>query len=125
MFHYYDLGYCETFIFDEFLVNQIREGVTVTPEHNLKLKEIIDLHFKNKPVIYISNRIFSYSVDPMTYIGTSKINNLLATAIVTNTEINKKNASYEANFYEKPFKVFSTLSGAIKWVNEIIDEQKD
>ena len=125
MFHYYDLGYCEAFIFDEFLVNQIREGVTITPDHNLKLKEIIDRHFKNKPVVYISNRIFSYSVDPITYVGTSKIHNLLAIGIVATSDINIKNAHYEGNFYNKPFQVFKTLSEAIKWVHEVIENLKD
>lgn len=125
MFHYYDLGYCEAFLFDEFLVNQIREGVTITPEHNLKLKEIIDRHFKNKPVVYISNRIFSYSVDPITYVGTSKIHNLLAIAVVADTDINIKNAFYEGTFYNNPFQVFKTLSEAIQWVQEVIKEQKD
>ena len=125
LFHYYDLGYCETFVFDEFLVNQIKEGVTITPGHNLKLKEVIDRHFKNRPLVYISNRIFSYSVDPITYIGTSKIHNLLAIAIVADTEINSKNAHYEGTFYDKPFQVFKTLSESIRWVREVIDQEKD
>ena len=125
MFHYYDLEYCETFIFDEFLVNQIREGVTITPEHNLKLKEIIDRHFKNRPVVYISNRIFSYSVDPITYIGTSKISNLLGIAIVADTDINIKNALYEGTFYNNQFQVFKTLSEAIQWAHQVIEEGKD
>ena len=125
IFHYYDLGYSEAFIFDEFIVNQIREGVTITPDHNLKLKEIIDRHFKNKPVVYISNRIFSYSVDPITYVGTSKIHNLLAIAVVAETEINLKNARYEGTFYNNSFQVFKTLSEAIQWVQEVINEQKD
>ena len=125
MFHYYDLEYCETFVFDEFLVNQIREGVTITPEHNLKLREIIDRHFKNRPVVYISNRIFSYSVDPITYIGTSKISNLLGLAIVADTDINIKNALYEGTFYNNQFQVFKTLSEAIQWAHQVIEEGKD
>lgn len=125
MFHYYDLGYCEAFVFDEFLVNQIREGITITPDHNLKLEEIIDCHFKNGPVVYISNRIFSYSVDQITYIGTSKIHNLLAIAIASDTDINIKNTCYKGTFYNNSFQVFKTLSKAIQWVQEVIKAQKD
>ncbi|MEL6812946.1 MAG: hypothetical protein AAFP76_16600 [Bacteroidota bacterium] len=125
MFHYYDLGYAEAFIFDQFLINQIREGVTITPRHNKKLEEIIDKHFKNRPVVYISNRINSYAVNPITYIDTSKIHNLLAMAIVADTDINKKNAIYESSFYKKPFQVFETLSEAMAWVHQIIRESND
>ena len=120
MFYHYDLEYAEVFIFDEFLVNQIREGITVRAEHNQKLREIIDRHFSNKPMVYIGNRHFSYSVDPLTYIGTSKIHNLLAMAIVTTDEISRNNALLEKYFYKKPFEVFATLSGAMAWVHDVI-----
>lgn len=120
MFQYYDLGYCEAFIFDEFLVNQIREGVTIKPKHNKMLRDIIDTHFANKSVVYISNRHFSYSVDPITYIETSKIHNLIAIGIVADTPLNIENARFESNFYDKPFKVFKTLSEAMSWVHKLI-----
>lgn len=120
MFHFYDLGISKVFIFDEFLVNQIKEGVTVTPEDNVLLREIIDKHFTNKPVVYISNRYFSYSVNPLTYLGTSKIHNLKGIAIVSDVAIARRNASFESSFFEKPFKVFSTLSQAMEWVHKVV-----
>lgn len=125
MFHYYDLDYTEVFIFDQFLINQIRDGVTITPKHNKKLREIVNSHFKNKPVVYISNRVNSYSVDPITYLGTSKIHNLLAIAIVAEKKINRTNAVFESSFYNKPFEVFPTLSEAISWVESVIKEHND
>ncbi|MDT0554771.1 hypothetical protein [Patiriisocius hiemis] len=124
-FKYFDLGYTEVFIFDEFLINQIQEGVTITPEHNNTLVNVIEKYFKNKPFVYISNRINSYSVDPITYLGTSSIYNLLAIAIVAEKHLNKKNALYESNFFNKPFKVFDTLSKAMQWVQTIINENRD
>jgi len=120
MFYHYDLEYAEVFIFDQFLVNQIRQGITVRTEHNKTLREIIDLHFTNKPLVYISNRHFSYAVDPLTYIATSKIHNLLAMAIVATTEISRSNALLEKYFYDKPFEVFPTLSEAMVWVHHVI-----
>ena len=122
MFHYYNFPHCEAFIFDEFLVTQIREGVTIRPEHNKDLRDIIDLHFSNKNVVYISNRHFSYAVDPLTYLGTSKIHNLLAVAIVTDRDIAKSNALLESMFYKKKFEIFPTLSEAMKWVHKVIQE---
>jgi len=48
MFHYYDFKESEVFIFDNFLVNQVKEGVTVIPVHNDKLRKVIDKHFGTK-----------------------------------------------------------------------------
>jgi hypothetical protein len=124
MFHYYNFAHCEAFVFDYFLIIQIKEGVTIKPEHNLELREIIDLHFSNKNVVYISNRFFSYAVDPLTYIGTSKIINLLAIAIVAESDIAKSNAVLESMFYEKKFAIFPTLSEAMGWVNKVLLEEE-
>jgi hypothetical protein len=122
VFHYYDFGYCETFIFDDFLINQIKEGSIIGPEHSEVLNNIIKKHFGDNPVIYISNRIMSYSVNPMTYLDTAKIKNLVAIVVVTQDRNFKKNAEYEKNFFDKPFEVFSSLSQAIAWVHKTIEE---
>ncbi|AFL82048.1 hypothetical protein Aeqsu_2594 [Aequorivita sublithincola DSM 14238] len=124
MFHYYNFPHCEAFIFDEFLVTQIREGVTIRPEHNQDLRDIIDLHFSNKNVVYISNRYFSYGVDPLTYLGTSKIHNLLAIVIVAHDDIKKSNAELESIFYKKEFAIFPTLSEAMGWAHKVIQNDK-
>lgn len=124
MFQYYSFPHCEVFIFDDFLVTQIREGVDIKPEHNQDLRDIIDLHFLNKNVVYISNRYFSYAVDPLTYLGTSKIHNLLAIAIVAQDDIKKTNAELESLFYKKKLEIFPTLSEAMAWVQNVILEKE-
>ena len=125
MFFYYDLECTEVFIFDEFLVNQIREGVTIRTEHNNQLKEIIDKHFTNKPLVYIGNRHNSYSIDPLTFIATSKIYNLLAIAIVATSDSDRRSTLLERHFYTKPFEVFPTLSEAMGWVQVVILQNTD
>jgi len=124
MFHYYDFKDSEVFIFDNFLVNQIKQGVTVTPEHNQQLRDVLDKHFKNKKVVYISNRYYNYAVDPLTYLETSKIHNLVAMAIVADTTIAKSNAKLESMFYKKNFEVFETLSEAMAWVQKQLAESE-
>lgn len=120
IFTHYNLEYTDVYIFDEFIVNQIHQGATITPAHNEKLKELIDIHFTNKPLVYISNRCFSYAVDPLTYAQTSKIHNLLGIAIVSKKKIAINNALLEKTFYEKPFGIFRTLSEAMAWVQNVI-----
>ncbi|SFN79828.1 hypothetical protein SAMN04487989_10474 [Bizionia echini] len=123
MFHYYSLPRAELFVFDEFLVCQIREGMEIHPEHNIKLNEIIQKHFTGKNIVYVSNRINSYSVDPLTYVETEKIPNLVAIAMIPDTPIMKQNAEYERNFFDKPYEIFDTLSEAIQWVHKIIKQE--
>lgn len=124
MFYYYDFKESEVFIFDNFLVNQIKEGVTIIPDHNEKLREVLDKHFANKKVVYISNRHFNYAVDPLTYLETSKIHNLVAIAIVAKTEMSKSNAKLESMFYKKNFEIFETLSEAMAWVQKQLVESE-
>ncbi len=125
MFRYYDLGVSEVFIFDEFFINQIREGVVITPEHNTALRAVIDEHFSNKPVIYISNRFFSYTVNPLTYLETSKIHNLVGIAIIAEEPAKRTVAQYESGFFNKPYKIFKTLGEAIEWVHKTIPKSKN
>ncbi|OBX22814.1 MULTISPECIES: hypothetical protein [Bizionia] len=123
MFHYYDLPGAEIFVFDDFLICQIGEGMEIHPEHNTNLKEVIEKHFLGKHIGYISNRVNSYSVDPLTYVETEKIPNLLAMAIIPETEIMRKNAEYERNFYDKPYEIFDCLGDAINWIHCLIREK--
>jgi hypothetical protein len=124
IFHYYKFPESEVFIFDNFLVNQFEEGVTVTPEHNIELRKVLDEHFQNKKVVYISNRYFNYAVDPLTYLETSKIHRLIAIAIVAKTELARSNARLESMFYKKNFGVFNTLSEAMVWVQKQLEESE-
>ncbi len=122
IFRYYDLGISEVFIFDNFFINQIREGVVVTPDHNEAVRAVIDEHFTNRKVVYISNRHFSYTVDPLTYMGTSEIHNLIAIAIVSEEPLKRTIAEYESQFYNRPFRVFKSLSHAMEWVREVLND---
>lgn len=87
--------FCEFSIFDNFIIAVMNDGVTVLPEHNLILVELSEKHFKNRPFAYITNRINSYSVDPKVFNETSKIENLIAFAVVSQTDVRIAIASFE------------------------------
>jgi len=94
----------------------MNEGITVKPEHNNVLEKIANKYYSKKRFGYITHRIHSYSVDPRIYFETSKINNLVAFAVVSNQKINLMNTELEKKFFNKPFKHFNTLNDAIQWV---------
>ena len=117
---YYNFDDSELFIFDEFIINQIKEGSVIEPHHNDKLNEIIQKHFSGKNIVYISNRVKSYSVNPLTYKDTSKIPNLVAIAMIPKPEIMRKNAEYEKKFFDTPYEIFDSLSRSIEWVHHLL-----
>ena len=116
----YDLGYASVFVFENYLINQINDDVTISLEHVEDLRLLIKKHYHTRKLVYISNRVNSYTVDPLVYPEVALIPNLLGMAIVTKTEINKKNATFEQLFYKKEFRVFSTLEQSIIWSTEVL-----
>lgn len=113
--------FCEMHIYDNYLVNIINEGITITPEHNQVLLNIVDTYYKNKSFVYITHRLKSYAVDPKTYFETSKINNLKGFAVVSKDYKAKTNAEVEKLFFNKPFEIFDTLNEAITWAKSIVN----
>ncbi|WP_055446483.1 hypothetical protein [Lacinutrix mariniflava] len=124
LFHYHNLEDSEVFIFDDFLITQIKEDVFVEERHNEKLNEIIQKYFLGKNIAYISNRAKSYSVNPLVYRETEKIPNLVAVAIIPETLSMRNSAEFEKEFYDKPYGIFDNLSHAVEWVHAIIKEHK-
>lgn len=120
---YYDLEDSELFIFDEFVINQIKEGVVIEPHHNELLNACVQKYFIGKNMVYVSNRAKSYSVNPMIYSEAEKIPNLIAIAMIPETALMRKNAEFEKEFYDKPYEIFENLNDAIKWVHEIVGNE--
>jgi hypothetical protein len=123
--HYYNLGYAEVFLFQSFIISQVKEGRLLLPEHNNELKELIAKHYLGRPLVYISNRAFNYSVSPMTYMETARISNLIGMCIVTTTPSSQQTAKFEGQFYKKEFYVASTIEEAILWSSSLVSNYLD
>ncbi|WP_290697667.1 hypothetical protein [Lacinutrix sp.] len=123
LFHYHDIGHAEIFAFDDFFVKQIKASVVITKEHNKVLKAFIKKHYNTRNVAYISNRIVSYSVDPLVYKEAEKIPSLVAIAVIPGDENMRANAEFERQFYDRPFGIFDNLTKAMKWAQTIINEE--
>ncbi len=115
MLHYYDLDISEVFIHENYLINQIKDGQHVEPKHAEILQNVIDQHFSKRKLVYIANRVNSYSVNPLSYKLTASIDNLVAMAIVTTSEQGIRAAQFEKDFYTKPFAILYSLKEAIVW----------
>ncbi len=113
--------FCEMHIHDNYVVTIMNEGVTITPEHNQVLINVVDTYYRNKKFVYITHRLKSYAVDPKIYFETSKIPNLKGFAVVSKDFKAKTNAEVEKLFFNKPFEIFDNLEDATEWANSIVN----
>ncbi|MBW1296779.1 STAS/SEC14 domain-containing protein [Aquimarina litoralis] len=120
-FYKTDFGLAE--IYDDYIKVIINEGITVTPEDNNTLLEMVNNHFKNKPFVYISHRIHSYSINPIVYFETAKIKTLVGLAVVSNDPIQKSQTQIEKTFFNKEFKHFNDMDAALAWKAELLKKQ--
>ncbi|WP_299113698.1 hypothetical protein [uncultured Winogradskyella sp.] len=112
--------FCDMTIYDHYLVVVIKEGINIKSEHSDVLVEVTNTYYPNKPFVYITHRINSYSVDPKIYYQTVKIENLKGFAVVSNNYQAKVNAQIEQMFFTKPFEIFTDLEDAFNWADRLI-----
>ncbi|ALM21840.1 hypothetical protein JCM19294_949 [Nonlabens tegetincola] len=119
---YKDLGYAELYCFENYIISQVKEGTIISPDKNKDLDEVIQEHYENRPVVYLSNRTFDYNVMPTTYLESAMIENLIGVGIITQTGINKRNAEFESSFFKKEFIVLDSLLDGILWAENLVKE---
>ncbi|WCO00382.1 hypothetical protein [Psychroserpens ponticola] len=112
--------FCTMHIYDYYMIVVINEGITVTTTHNDVLLNVADTYYKNKPFVYITHRLHSYSVDPAIYKETSKIKNLAGFCVVSADYKAKRNAEIEKLFLNKPFEILDTIEEATIWANTVL-----
>lgn len=111
--------------YERFVITEMNEGIDLD-------ENIVDvmIHFAvdfygDKPFGYISNRIHSYSVNPVIYFKISKIKNLAAFAVVSTRMIVSYNVKIEKAFITKPFELFDNLDEAVNWVTQLVNKHQD
>ena len=114
------LKFAKVNIYYNFMVFVMNEGLHGSPDLNSVLEDIVSQHFYDRLFVYITYRKNSYSVDPVIYKYTSKIQNLAGFAVVTKENIAKKNEEIEKLFLKKPFEIFNKLDDAIVWAKSIL-----
>lgn len=113
-----DFGFVE--IYDDYIKVTIKEGITVSPEHNDVLLEMVEKHYKNKAFVYLTHRINSYAVNPTIYLETAKIQNLVGFAVVSNDPRQKNQTRLEKAFFSKELRQFDNIESAIQWKDELL-----
>lgn len=116
----YDFG--DIFVFDGFIISEMREGVTVTwDQHMNRMSEdIAQFSGSNgEDFIYISHRINSYSIMPSDWLKFFKQSyTLKGYGVVGYTQGSFLNIVIENLFFSKKIKRFSNLETAIQWATD-------
>ncbi len=118
-----ELSFCSLELHRDCVIATMKEGITVMPEYNDILVLLSQAYFKNRPFMYITNRKNSYSVNPMIYVETTKISNLIGFAVVSDEPIKKAMASFEELFFGKHFEVFQDMEEALEWKDKMMAKE--
>ncbi len=121
----YNLEFCDIEVYTNYTIARIHEGIIMTPEKLKVFIKLIDIHFKNKPFVYISHRTNSFSINPSIHLESSKIPNLVGFAVVSDDPLQKMQFKLERSFFKKEFKYFETLQEALHWKDEILEKLVD
>ena len=91
------------YLTETFVISEIGESVHFTWDDALKAIEIAVTHYPdNHKVVYISNRVNSYSVDPEVWkIISNDFDFIIASAIVYYNNFSFMSASLEKHFYKE------------------------
>jgi len=114
------------FIFNGFVVSEINQGQIINWDNQAKL--IVDdvsdyLGTNGSDIIYISNRINSYSVVALDWLKFFKHSyTLKAYCIVSQNKTGTLNAMIERLFYTKKIKHFSNLFEAVNFIKKGVIE---
>lgn len=114
-----ELDFGKVKIYDNLLVAELNEGILLDVENNRTLLAIGYREFSGNPYGYISNRIFSYAVDPLVYRESAEFASLKAIAVVSPSSIGRQSAEVERNFYKDKgaFEIFESFEEAYSWIN--------
>lgn len=105
-------------------IAEVSEGTHVTHEKIAEmLKMAEDVYGDDVPFVYISNRIHSYSIDPLGYYEAIKqFPNIKGYAIVSQNKQRRTLAVLEKLFIKKPIRVFDDLEKATVWAEQLIEK---
>jgi len=121
-----EYGFGTLDIGDHIIVGEIKEGTDVQFEIVSRIIEVANDRFNGEPWGYISNRIHSFSTQPMLYKEISKIkHNMVAFAVVAGRNMTIKTAQYEKAFAgtEYQFKYFYNMDDAVFWIKGILNSK--
>ena len=121
--HKLDIG--KFLFYENIVVGEFYEGVHVTKKNAIEPIQIaLRLYGGSVPIVYISHRLHSYSMDPVGYGEIVKMfRNFIGFAIVSQNRYRRMLASIEKLFIKKPIGVFYDMEAAFVWADGLLEKE--
>ncbi|WP_282043528.1 hypothetical protein [Winogradskyella flava] len=116
-----ELGFGTNYLFDDFFIMEVNEGVHFNSETlNSLLAEVRKHYGSHKQLAYIANRVNSYSIDPVLWSYFDKDDSILiAAAIVSYRNSTLMSANIEKQLSSISMKRCTDIEEAISWVRTL------
>lgn len=116
-------GLGEFEFFEGYFIGRIYDGVNAGPDFVNELSGLIQKHYHGKPVIYISDRVNSYSLDPIATMDLIERNNIRFAGVITYSQRQKRTYPFEERFIDGITMCnFDSLDAALSWAKQKYQE---
>ena len=116
-----DLG--TIYIYDHIVMMEAKENVLISFKTGIFILLKVIAKVGTRPVVYISNRINSYAVDPNDYKYLEMLPTLKGIAIVSYSTFTNETSKLEQRFFSKPFRTIGSVPEAKEWAEALLDHQ--
>jgi len=115
------------YIFDQFVITEFNQGITVDEDCFLNLLQILENASVEKEHFgFISNRVNSYAVDAFAYKKVTQYAiRTYTSAFVIYTKRMEIAVSFEEYVYSQKLSIFSEMETAIKWLYSEFSKPKE
>ena len=119
-------GLGEFEFYSNYFIGRIYAGVNAGPAFVDPLSKLIKKYYSGRPAIYISDRVNSYSLDPVATNDLIRRNNIRFAGIVIYTQQQKHVYSYEEHVLQGvTVRSFDSLGSAVSWAEQKSLELQD
>jgi hypothetical protein len=118
----HDLGFGIYRFYKNIAIGEVREGMTISLDNALQIMALgIEYYRHEKAIVYISDRQYSYSIDPTLHLETKSLfPQLVGYGIVCYDDLNYRVAKLEQRFVPCPSRRFRSMEAAAAWARQCI-----
>lgn len=114
-----DLDFTYLEFYQDYVISTVKEGTILEEEEVDELIDTCREHYGEELFVYISNRKFSYTVNPLIYLNLFKIENLEGIAVASSNPDTLQTANFERHFSKVPVELFQGLDEAMAWAKSL------
>ena len=109
-------GLGDFLFYEHFFIGRVKEEVNADYQYLDTLTQVIQKQYSGKPIVYVSDRVNSYSLDATAATELIKRNNIRFVAVVTYSRMQKGVYHFEKQIIEgADLCAFDNLDAALEW----------